>query len=161
MLVFSRTRDHSEDFHKFRENTLDYLKSIYSGTSADIQTLILDLIWGLLMKVKVPEEEASKVLVNVKEGDDVGLLFENLEPWDWKGANEELKRERERADAAEARAEEAEAKAEANAKARIEEAEANAKAKVEEAEANAEARVKILEERLRQYGEDPALLYMN
>ena len=25
-----------EDFHEFRENTLDYLKSIYSGTSADI-----------------------------------------------------------------------------------------------------------------------------
>ena len=59
------------------------------------------------MKIEVPEEEASKLLDNVKEGGDMGILFAGLEPWDWKGANEELRKERERADAAEANAKKA------------------------------------------------------
>ena len=58
------------------------------------------------MKIEIPEK-ASKLLEDVKEGGDMGILFENLEPWDWKGANEKLRIEKERADAAEANAKKA------------------------------------------------------
>ena len=81
----------AEDFHNFRKSALNYLKEIYSNASADIQRLILDVIWGLLMKINVPEDKASEVLSNVKEGDDMGVLFESFKTFDYQEANEKRK----------------------------------------------------------------------
>lgn len=76
------------DLHEFRLTALDFLKDIYGSTSTDIQKLILDVIWGLLMKIDVPEEKAEKMLQCVRKGNDMGVLFENFKTFDWKEANE-------------------------------------------------------------------------
>ena len=101
----------AEDFHKFRLTALDYLKSIYGNTSTDIQELILNVIWGLLIKMDIPEEKATEILKNVKEGKDMGALFEKFQTFDWKGANEELARTKAELEQAETRAKQAEEKA--------------------------------------------------
>ena len=128
-----------EDFHEFREHALEYMKTIYSDTSTDIQQLIQEVVWSLLMKIKVPEDKARDLLKDVRDGDDMGILFENLEPWDWQGEHERAEREKARADEAETKADEAEARAD-EAEARADEAEARAdeaEARLDEVKARA------------------------
>ena len=88
-----------EDFHEFRITMLDYFKTIYLNTSAEMQELILRVTWGLLMKVKVPPEEARQVLMDVKEGGEgnMGILFEHFEEFDYKEAREEARLAKEEA----------------------------------------------------------------
>ena len=74
------------------------MESIYDSTTGDIQKLILDVIWGLLMKVRVTEEEARDMLNDVRKGKDMGILFENFQTFDWRGKSEELVKEKIRGD---------------------------------------------------------------
>ena len=119
------------------------MESIYDSTTGDIQKLILDVIWGLLMKVRVTEEEARDMLNDVRKGKDMGILFENFQTFDWRGKSEELVKEKIRADKAEARADQAETRAD-KAEARADQAETRAD--------KAEARAKRLEELLKKEG---------
>ncbi|MBR0411260.1 MAG: Rpn family recombination-promoting nuclease/putative transposase [Eubacterium sp.] len=125
-----------EDFKEFRETAKDYMDSIYKKTSPVIQDLIIRVLWGLLMKMNVPQDEASDMLTDVKKGENMGILFENLKGIDVQATREEMKkikeetnqarliadRERERAAMERARAEEEKARAEEE-KARADKAE--------------------------------------
>lgn len=115
-----------ESYHEFIQTARGYMESIYDSTTGDIQKLILDVIWGLLMKVRVTEEEARDMLNDVRKGKDMGILFENFQTFDWRGKSEELVKEKIRADKAEARADQAEARAD-QAETRADKAEARAK----------------------------------
>ena len=91
----------ADGFHDFRKTALDYFKSIYGRTTANIQDVILEVIWGLLMKIEVPKEEAADMLRNVREGKDMGVLFENFQKFDWKEAQKKLEEAEKRREEAE------------------------------------------------------------
>ena len=124
IMMINKIQD-AKDFHQFRKTAMEYMEDIYQNTSEEIRDLILRVIWGLLMKMAVPEEEAAELIKNVKEHKDMGILFENFETFDYKTANEELRIAREelaeakslvkqaesRADQAESRADQAESRA--------------------------------------------------
>ena len=65
-----------EDFAEFRKNAKDFFESVYKHTSADVQDLIIRVLWGLLMKMKVPVDEAADMLRSVKEEENMGILFD-------------------------------------------------------------------------------------
>ena len=110
-------------------------KEEINSITSDIQKLILNVIWGLLIKMDVPEEKATEILKNVKEGKDMGVLFENFQTFDWRGANEELARTK--AELEQTKVDLEQAKARAKAKADLEQTKAKAKADLEQVEARA------------------------
>ena len=126
-----------DDFHEFQTTALEYMKSVFSSTSEEMQDLILTVTWGLLMKMKVEEEKARDLITKVKEGKDMGILFENFKEFDWKGAQEEIKEVRVKIEEEKAKVEAERAKAEEE-RARVEEERARAdKAEAELQEAKA------------------------
>ena len=70
-----------EDFHEFRKEMSEFFKSTYLNTSTAIQDIILEVTWGLLMKLKVPPEEAQQALDDVRGG-KMGTLFANFQEFD-------------------------------------------------------------------------------
>ena len=97
----------SEEFHKFLSTPQEYVREIYGEAPKDIQKIIIQVLWSLLMKMGVPVEEAQEAVANMEEG-HMGYLFENIEKMDIQeerrktaDANQRADAEKNRADAAE------------------------------------------------------------
>ena len=118
----------------------DYSDKVYNNAPEDIRKIIRDVIWGLMMKMNVPEEEAID-LVKTMEKNDMGVLFANMEEMDIQKERANTRREKERADSAEQRVNNAEERAN-NAEQRVNSAEERAN--------NAEQRANSVEQRVKE-----------
>ncbi len=96
-----------EDLSEFREVSEEMVESIYGNAPDEIKEIYKKILWSLLMKLKVPNEEASNIIGEIG-GHGMGYLFENMDEMDIQAERRNTAREKQRADVAEKRAEAAE-----------------------------------------------------
>ena len=78
------------------------MDSIYGNAPEEIKEIYKKILWSLLMKLKVPNEEASNIIGEIG-GRGMGYLFENMEEMDIQAERRNTEKEKRRADAAEKR----------------------------------------------------------
>lgn len=82
------------------------IKRIVKETTEDILQIITAVIWGLCIKMNMPQEEAAECVEKVKER-KMGYLWENMEKMDIQAERRNTAEARKQADEAEKRADEA------------------------------------------------------
>ena len=90
----------AEDLSEFRKVSEEMVESIYGNAPDEIKEIYKKILWSLLMKLKVPNEETSNIIGEIG-GRGMGYLFENMDEMDIQAERRNTKREKERADAAE------------------------------------------------------------
>ena len=70
-----------EDFTRFCQSPPERLDEILKNTPGDIRDIIKEVMYGLLMKMKVPVGEAKQYVEMIEEC-RMGYLFENMEEMD-------------------------------------------------------------------------------
>ena len=80
----------------------DLVNSIYGNAPKEIKDIFVKIIWSLLMKLNVPNEEAEEIVEQMRGGQAMGFLFENIDKMDIQAERRNTQREKERADKAEA-----------------------------------------------------------
>ncbi len=98
------------DFAEFRKVSEDVVDSIYGNAPDEIREIYRKILWALLMKLRVPNDEAKEIMDGIG-GQSMGFLFENMEKMDIQAERRNTAREKQRADDAELRAETAESQA--------------------------------------------------
>lgn len=101
-----------EDLSEFRKVSEEMVESIYGNAPDEIKEIYKKILWSLLMKLKVPNEEASNIIGEIG-GRGMGYLFENMDEMDIQAERRNTAREKQRADVAEKRADAAEKRADA------------------------------------------------
>ena len=92
-----------EDLSEFRKVSEEMVESIYGNAPDEIKEIYKKILWSLLMKLKVPNEEASNIIGEIG-GRGMGYLFENMDEMDIQAERRNTAREKQRADVAEKRA---------------------------------------------------------
>lgn len=80
----------------------DLVNYIYGNAPKEIKDIFVKIIWSLLMKLNVPNEEAEEIVEQMRGGQAMGFLFENMNKMDIQAERRNTQRENERADKAEA-----------------------------------------------------------
>ena len=80
----------------------DLVNSIYGNAPKEIKDIFVKIIGSLLMKLNVPNEEAEEIVEQMRGGQAMGFLFENMDKMDIQAERRNTQREKERADKAEA-----------------------------------------------------------
>ena len=101
-----------EDLSEFRKVSEEMVESIYGNAPDEIKEIYKKILWSLLMKLKVPNEEASNILDEIG-GRGMGYLFENMDEMDIQAERRNTAREKQRADAAEEQRDEEKQRADA------------------------------------------------
>ena len=91
-----------KDLENFRNMPEDLVNSIYGNAPKEIKDIFVKIIWSLLMKLNVPNEEAEEIVEQMRGGQAMGFLFENMDKMDIQAERRNTQREKERADKAEA-----------------------------------------------------------
>ena len=91
----------------FRKVSEEMVESIYGNAPDEIKEIYKKILWSLLMKLKVPNEEASNIIGEIG-GHDMGYLFENMDKMDIQAERRNTAREKQRADEEKQRADIAE-----------------------------------------------------
>ncbi len=81
-----------EDFARFRKTAREFMENVFNNTTPDIQDLIIRVVWSLLLKMKVPADEVATLLNDVREGNNMGVLFESFKEYDALEFREDLKK---------------------------------------------------------------------
>ena len=92
-----------EDLSEFRKVSEEMVDSTYGNAPDEIKEIYKKILWSLLMKLKVPNEEASNIIGEIG-GHGMGYLFENMDEMDIQAERRNTEREKQRADTAEERA---------------------------------------------------------
>ena len=79
------------------------MDTAYAQASDEIKEVIIKVLWALLKKMNVPNEEARELMGEIG-GQGMGILFENAEKMDIQAERKNTQREKERADAEKERA---------------------------------------------------------
>ncbi len=90
----------AEDLAGFREISEELVESIYGNAPEEIKEIYKNILWSLLMKLRVPHEEAKEILDEIG-GHGMGYLFENMDKMDIQAERRNTAREKKRADDAE------------------------------------------------------------
>lgn len=98
----------AEDFSLFLQTSKDGMKDVLPKASKDIQDIIKEVLWSILMKMGVPVEEAHTAMKYLEAG-HMGYLFEHMENMDIKKERQKTKEAEERARREKARADKSEA----------------------------------------------------
>ncbi|MCC8081038.1 MAG: Rpn family recombination-promoting nuclease/putative transposase [Lachnospiraceae bacterium] len=85
----------AEDFREFCQSPPEEMDQILKNTSKSIRGTIRDTMYGLLMKMNVPVDEANQYVESV-EGCRMGYLFENMEKIDIQEERRKTAEEREK-----------------------------------------------------------------
>ena len=101
-----------EDLSEFRKVSEEMVESIYGNAPDEIKEIYKKILWSLLMKLKVPNEEASNIIDEIG-GRGMGYLFENMDEMDIQAERRNTAREKQRADAAEEQRDEEKQRADA------------------------------------------------
>ena len=83
------------------------MDTAYAEAPDEIKEVIIKVLWALLKKMNVPNEEARELMGEIG-GHGMGILFENAEKMDIQAERKNTQREKERADAEKERADAAE-----------------------------------------------------
>ena len=86
-----------EELAEFREVSEELVDSIYGNAPEEIKEIYKKVLWSLLMKLKVPNEEAREIMGGIG-GHGMGYLFENMDEMDIQAERRNTKREKQRAD---------------------------------------------------------------
>lgn len=86
-----------EDLSEFRKVSEEMVDSIYGNAPDEIKEIYKKILWSLLMKLKVPNEEASNIIGEIG-GHGMGYLFENMDEIDIGALKRNTAREKQRAD---------------------------------------------------------------
>ena len=70
-----------EDLSEFRKVSEEMVDSTYGNAPDEIKEIYKKILWSLLMKLKVPNEEASNIIGEIG-GHGMGYLFENMDEID-------------------------------------------------------------------------------
>ena len=89
-----------EDLSEFRKVSEEMVESIYGNAPDEIKEIYKKILWSLLMKLNVPNEEASNIMGEIG-GHGMGYLFENMDKMDIQAERRNTAREKQRADTAE------------------------------------------------------------
>ena len=108
-----------EDLSEFRKVSEEMVESVYGNTSDEIKEICKKILWSLLMKLKVPNEEASNIIGEIG-GHGMGYLFENMDEIDIGALKRNTAREKQRADEEKQRANEEKQRADEEKQLRIE-----------------------------------------
>lgn len=76
------------------------MESIYGNAPDEIKEIYKKILWSLLMKLNVPNEEASNIMGEIG-GHGMGYLFENMDKMNIQAERRNTAREKQRADTAE------------------------------------------------------------
>ena len=90
----------AEDLSEFRKVSEEMVESIYGNAPDEIKEIYKKILWSLLMKLKVPNEETSNIIGEIG-GRGMGYLFENMDEMDIQAERRNTAREKKRADALE------------------------------------------------------------
>ena len=93
-------RQSAEDLSEFRKVSEEMVESIYGNAPDEIKEIYKKILWSLLMKLKVPNEETSNI-IGESGGRGMGYLFENMDEMDIQAERRNTAREKKRADALE------------------------------------------------------------
>ena len=95
----------SEDLSEFRKGSEEMVDSIYANAPDEIKEIYKKILWSLLMKMKVPSEDARELMGGIG-GRGMGYLFENMEEIDIGALKRNTAREKQRANEEKQRADE-------------------------------------------------------
>ena len=70
------------DLERFRKVSEEAVNSIFGNAPDEIQKIYAKILWSLLMKIKVPNDEAEEIVEQVQGGRSMGYLFENMDEID-------------------------------------------------------------------------------
>ena len=87
----------SEDIEEFRKVSETMVDSIYANAPDEIKEIYKKILWSLLMKMKVPSENAREMMGGIG-GRGMGYLFENMEEIDIGALKRNTAREKQRAE---------------------------------------------------------------
>lgn len=135
-----------EDLSEFRKVSEEMVESIYGNAPDEIKEIYKKILWSLLMKMKVPSEDAWELMGGIG-GRGMGYLFENMEEIDIGALKRNTAREKQRAEEEKQRAEEEKQRAEEE-KQRADEEKQRADEEKQRADI-AEERVDTLEEEVK------------
>ena len=96
-----------EDWKRFTEEAREFVDTAYAEAPDEIKEVIIKVLWALLKKMNVPNEEARELMGEIG-GQGMGILFENAEKMDIQAERRNTQIEKERADAEKERADAAE-----------------------------------------------------
>ncbi len=82
----------AEDLHRVLDMSADAVNRIVSKSPEHVLDIILDVVYLLCRKVNLSVDETHEMLSQLKEGRNMGYLFENMEHMD---IQEERRRTRE------------------------------------------------------------------
>ena len=94
-----------EDLSEFRKVSEEMVDSTYGNAPYEIKEIYKKILWSLLMKLKVPNEEASNIIGEIG-GHGMGYLFENMDEIDIGALKRKVALTRQRAEEEKQRAEE-------------------------------------------------------
>lgn len=94
----------SEDIEEFQKISETMVDSIYANAPDEIKEIYKKILWSLLMKMKVPSENAQELMGGIG-GRGMGYLFENMEEIDIGALKRNTAREKQRAEEEKQRAE--------------------------------------------------------
>ena len=100
-----------EDLSEFRKVSEEMVDSTYGNAPDEIKEIYKKILWSLLMKLKVPNEEASNIIGEIG-GHGMGYLFENMDEIDIGALKRKVALTRQRAEEEKQRAEEEKQRAE-------------------------------------------------
>ena len=94
-----------EDLSEFRKVSEEMVDSTYGNAPDEIKEIYKKILWSLLMKLKVPNEEASNIIGEIG-GHGMGYLFENMDEIDIGALKRKVALTRQRAEEEKQRADE-------------------------------------------------------
>ena len=100
-----------EDLSEFRKGSEEMVESVYGNAPDEIKEIYKKILWSLLMKLKVPNEEASNIIGEIG-GHGMGYLFENMDEIDIGALKRKVALTRQRAEEEKQRADEEKQRAE-------------------------------------------------
>ena len=71
----------AENYAEFIKTSKDYMTEVLKDTPEDLMEILQTVFWALLMKMNVPQEDASDLMEHMG-AKDMGYLFENAEKMD-------------------------------------------------------------------------------
>ena len=86
-----------EDLSEFRKVSEEMVDSTYGNAPDEIKEIYKKILWSLLMKLKVPNEEPSNIIGEIG-GHGMGYLFENMDVIDIGSIKRKVALTRQRAD---------------------------------------------------------------
>ncbi len=72
----------AEDLHRMLDAPGELINRIVNNSPENVLDIILDVVYLLCRKVNIPGDETREILSQLKEGRNMGYLFENMEHMD-------------------------------------------------------------------------------